>query len=69
MAPFMYTGCSSGYSMPYSSEPNSTSQVKHLGSLHSWVHPQSTLPNSVISALTISGAGGIAVETSVLESF
>ncbi|CAA2995311.1 Hypothetical predicted protein [Olea europaea subsp. europaea] len=58
MAPFMYTGCSSGYSMPYSSEPNSTSQVKHLGSLHSWVHPQSTLPNSVISALTISGAGG-----------
>ncbi|KAL2533456.1 hypothetical protein Adt_06807 [Abeliophyllum distichum] len=58
MAQFMYIGCSSGHSMPCSSEPTSTSQEKHLGTLHSWVHPQSTLPRSVISALTISAAGG-----------
>ncbi|KAL7137203.1 hypothetical protein ABFS83_10G077000 [Erythranthe nasuta] len=45
------SGCQS-QSMACSPEPTSTS-----GNFHSWVHPQSTLPREVISALT-SASGG-----------
>ncbi|XP_051152314.1 uncharacterized protein LOC127266192 [Andrographis paniculata] len=40
-----------------SSEPTSTTQVTKSATFHSWVHPQSSLPTAVISAL-ISAPGG-----------
>ncbi|KAL0338726.1 UNVERIFIED_CONTAM: hypothetical protein Sangu_1394700 [Sesamum angustifolium] len=41
-----------GWNMTCSAEPTSTGQITNPGTFHSWVHPQSTLPRAVISALT-----------------
>ncbi|KAL2250863.1 UNVERIFIED_CONTAM: hypothetical protein Sindi_2208600 [Sesamum indicum] len=41
-----------GWNMTCSAEPSSTGQITNPGTFHSWVHPQSTLPRAVISALT-----------------
>ncbi|KAL3839375.1 hypothetical protein ACJIZ3_023966 [Penstemon smallii] len=47
--------CVRSQSTTSSSEPTSTTQVTNLGAFHSWVHPQSTLPRSAISALSVAG--------------
>ncbi|KAL0374761.1 UNVERIFIED_CONTAM: hypothetical protein Sradi_3391800 [Sesamum radiatum] len=41
-----------GRNMTCSAEPTSSGQITNPGTFHSWVHPQSTLPRAVISALT-----------------
>lgn len=51
-----------------SSQPTCSSQITSRGHFHSWVHPQSSLPHAVISALT-SAAGGILVKTRYPLSF
>ncbi|KAI3447385.1 hypothetical protein Pfo_004050 [Paulownia fortunei] len=56
MAQLPYAGCPSE-SMTCSSEPTSTSQIINPGTLHSWVHPQSTLPRSAISVFSSAAAG------------
>ncbi|PIN22907.1 hypothetical protein CDL12_04373 [Handroanthus impetiginosus] len=48
---FSHVDCQT-QSITCSLEPTSTSQTKHLGTFHSWVYPQSTLPRAAISALT-----------------
>ncbi|CBI34121.3 uncharacterized protein LOC100257121 [Vitis vinifera] len=51
-------GCSKDQNISCSSGLTSTAQIFNYRALHSWVHPQSSLPPSVISALTLSAAEG-----------
>lgn len=55
-------GCSEGQKMSSSSEFTSTTQVVNPIALHSWVYPQSSLPPSIISALTLSSADGVQMD-------
>ncbi|KAL0308224.1 UNVERIFIED_CONTAM: hypothetical protein Sradi_5764700 [Sesamum radiatum] len=48
-----------GWNMTCSAEPTSTGQITNPGTFHSWVHPQSTLPRAVISALTSAPGGQV----------
>ncbi|KAL6343092.1 hypothetical protein AAG906_018925 [Vitis piasezkii] len=51
-------GCSKDQNISYSSGITSTAQIFNYRALHSWVHPQSSLPPSVISAWTLFAADG-----------
>ncbi|GMP98465.1 hypothetical protein CsSME_00046341 [Camellia sinensis var. sinensis] len=55
-------GCSEGQKMSSSLEFTSTTQVVNPRALHSWVYPQSSLPPSIISALTLSSAEGVQMD-------
>ncbi|XP_034686655.1 protein downstream neighbor of Son-like [Vitis riparia] len=60
-------GCSKDQNISCSSGITSTAQIFNYRALHSWVHPQSSLPPSVISAWTLSAADGVnLVETDFL---
>lgn len=48
------SGCFGDQNVTFASELTSTAQVSNRKTLHSWVYPQSSLPSSVISALTLS---------------
>ncbi|XP_034679746.1 uncharacterized protein LOC117909800 [Vitis riparia] len=52
-------GCSKDQNISCSSGITSTAQIFNYRALHSWVHPQSSLPPSVISAWTLSAADGV----------
>uniref|UniRef100_A0A5B6YNA1 Protein downstream neighbor of Son n=1 Tax=Davidia involucrata TaxID=16924 RepID=A0A5B6YNA1_DAVIN len=54
-------GCSGDQNMSCSSELSST-KVYNSKTLHSWVYPQSSLPPSVISALSLSAAEGVQMD-------
>ncbi|XP_073046098.1 uncharacterized protein [Primulina eburnea] len=56
LSQFMSVGCTSE-STGCTSEPTSNCQSRNPRNFHSWVHPQSILPHSVIAALT-SASGG-----------
>lgn len=64
LSQFTSVGCTS-QSTGCTSEPTSNCQSTNLRTCHSWVHPQSILPRSVIAALT-TAPGGIVVETLAL---
>ncbi|XP_059668609.1 uncharacterized protein LOC132313713 [Cornus florida] len=55
-------GCSGANNICCSSELTSTSQLLNPKALYSWVYPQSSLPPSVISALTLSAAEGVQMD-------
>ncbi|KAF8403417.1 hypothetical protein HHK36_011520 [Tetracentron sinense] len=50
--------CSADHNVSNSLGPTSKAEVLFSKALHSWVYPQSSLPHSVISALTLSAAQG-----------
>ncbi|OIS95821.1 PREDICTED: protein downstream neighbor of Son-like [Nicotiana attenuata] len=58
VARFTSSNCSTGQKMTCFSEMNSVSQAVNHWSLHSWMYPQSPLPPSVISTLTLSASMG-----------
>nr|XP_016509646.1 PREDICTED: uncharacterized protein LOC107827100 [Nicotiana tabacum] len=58
VARFTSSNCSTSQKMTCFSEMNSVSQAVNHRSLHSWMYPQSPLPPSVISALTLSASTG-----------
>ncbi|KAK9290379.1 hypothetical protein L1049_008548 [Liquidambar formosana] len=55
-------GCSGDQNLSCLSGPSSASQVLNSKALHSWVYPQSSLPASVISALTLSATAGVEMD-------
>ncbi|XAR64824.1 hypothetical protein NMG60_11008681 [Bertholletia excelsa] len=57
----LLTGCSGGQKMS-SLYKGASTQFAKPRALHSWVYPQSSLPPSVISALTLSGAEGVQMD-------
>ncbi|XP_075095857.1 uncharacterized protein LOC107800996 [Nicotiana tabacum] len=58
VARFTSSNCSTSQKMTCFSEMNSVSQAVNHRPLHSWMYPQSPLPPSVISALTLSASTG-----------
>ncbi|KAJ9701110.1 hypothetical protein PVL29_006454 [Vitis rotundifolia] len=54
-----FAGCSKDQNISCSSGITSTAQIFNYRALHSWVHPQSSLPPSVISAWTLSAVDGV----------
>ncbi|WJZ87746.1 hypothetical protein VitviT2T_007102 [Vitis vinifera] len=52
-------GCSKDQNISCSSGITSTAQIFNYRALHSWVHPQSSLPPSVISAWNLSATDGV----------
>ncbi|XP_019249445.1 PREDICTED: protein downstream neighbor of Son-like isoform X2 [Nicotiana attenuata] len=58
VARFTSLNCSTSQKMTCFPEMNSVSQAVNHWSLHSWMYPQSPLPPSVISTLTLSASTG-----------